>query len=355
MRWLVVLACLLSVSAAAQSPVAVSGTIVDADTDLPIPGANVVVSGTQTGAAADLDGHFSLRSSLVGDHSLIVSAVGYATQTPEVTLPGASLVLRLVPVDLELDDAVVVREDARAWRQRLARFKSLFLGRSGLARQTDWLNPEVLDLEEGLRGAIEARAEAPLALDNRGLGYRLTFHTLRFEGSEPRRQWEGAVTFDELNGDARQTRRWRSARARAYAGSWRHFVAALARGTSEEEGFLIFPVAREGDVPIVRRPLSDDALEQALDVPDPSDPFVFRLRVYGSWMIEYAREDDDRSVDLRGTRTPQRSWITMDRRGIRLTSDGQVLDPLRVVRYGYWDWERVGDLLPLDYQPPTDF
>ncbi|MEL6617068.1 MAG: carboxypeptidase-like regulatory domain-containing protein, partial [Bacteroidota bacterium] len=290
MRIASLLALWLPLVALAQSPVAVTGQVLDAATGEPIPGANLVISGSQTGAAADLDGRFALRSELVGDHVLIVSAVGYATRTPEATLPGANLVIRLRPVDLDLGDAVVEREQARGWRRRLARFRPLFIGRSPLARQTEWTNPEVLALSEGFGGRLRANAEAPLALENRALGYRLTFHDLSFVGSEERRQWSGAVTFDELNGTDREIRRWRRARETAYRGSWRHFAAAIARGTLEEEGFVVFAVPREGDLPRVRRPLSDEDLEAALEVPDPSDPFTFSLRVYGAWMIEYTGE-----------------------------------------------------------------
>ncbi len=81
----------------------VSGTVVD-ENDLGIPGVNIVVKGTSTGAVTDFDGNFSIAASN-GD-ILVASYVGYLTQ--EVTVSSGSIRIVLA-TDLEsLDEVVIV-------------------------------------------------------------------------------------------------------------------------------------------------------------------------------------------------------------------------------------------------------
>lgn len=56
----------------------ISGRVLDAETNQPLPGANIVVKGTQTGASSGADGTFNINAQ-EGD-TLVVSFVGYNTQ-----------------------------------------------------------------------------------------------------------------------------------------------------------------------------------------------------------------------------------------------------------------------------------
>ena len=56
-----------------------SGTVVD-ETNQPLPGASVVIKGTQTGASSDFDGKFTFETSATKG-AAIVSFVGYVTKT----------------------------------------------------------------------------------------------------------------------------------------------------------------------------------------------------------------------------------------------------------------------------------
>ena len=58
----------------------VDGVVVDSKTKQPLPGVNVVVQGTQTGASTDLDGKFKLPKVKNGD-KLVFSFIGYKNET----------------------------------------------------------------------------------------------------------------------------------------------------------------------------------------------------------------------------------------------------------------------------------
>ena len=90
----------LSVGLAQQK--SVSGTILD-ETGGPLPGATVLVDGTNRGVTTDFDGNFSIQAS--EGETLIVSYVGYADQSIPVGSQD-SYSATLSP-DNELEEVVV--------------------------------------------------------------------------------------------------------------------------------------------------------------------------------------------------------------------------------------------------------
>jgi TonB-linked SusC/RagA family outer membrane protein len=95
----------IAVVATAQTQKTVSGVVVSADDNLPLPGASIVVTGTTTGTMTDMDGKFSLN--VPADAlTLEVSYIGFTTQTVNVT--DAPLNIVLVAAANNLDEFVVV-------------------------------------------------------------------------------------------------------------------------------------------------------------------------------------------------------------------------------------------------------
>ena len=82
----------------------VTGTVVD-NTGAPLPGANVLVKGTNNGTQTDFDGNFTI--SAASDATLIVSYIGFTAQ--EVAINGRSQVdVTLVEDASKLDEVVVI-------------------------------------------------------------------------------------------------------------------------------------------------------------------------------------------------------------------------------------------------------
>ena len=68
--------------AVAQNTGRLAGVVVD-DLGDPLPGANVILEGTQLGAATDIDGNYFIIGVPVGTYDITASFVGYQTQTVE--------------------------------------------------------------------------------------------------------------------------------------------------------------------------------------------------------------------------------------------------------------------------------
>lgn len=80
---LIAMIALLSVSIAFGQARVVTGTVTEADTGDPIPGANVVLKGTSSGSVTDLDGKYSISIAEEGA-VLVFSFVGFITSEMEV-------------------------------------------------------------------------------------------------------------------------------------------------------------------------------------------------------------------------------------------------------------------------------
>ena len=80
----------------------ITGTITD-DTGMPLPGANIIIKGTQTGTQSDFDGNFSISASV--GQTLVFSYVGFETQ--EVTVGAANTIDLTLSPGTALDQVVL--------------------------------------------------------------------------------------------------------------------------------------------------------------------------------------------------------------------------------------------------------
>ncbi len=81
----------------------VSGTVTEESG--PLPGANVIVKGTQNGATTDFDGKYTLNN-VASDAILVFSYVGYSTQ--EIAVGGRTTIDVALATDNALDEVVVI-------------------------------------------------------------------------------------------------------------------------------------------------------------------------------------------------------------------------------------------------------
>ncbi|WP_040665089.1 hypothetical protein, partial [Nafulsella turpanensis] len=77
--------------------------------------------------------------------------------------------------------------------------------------------------------------------------------------------------------------------------------------------------------------------------------------------VVYTHEKEEeayvRSAMLFGSRKPtyQTSVISLRSKRVILDETGSITEPLDIQFEGYWGWEKVGDMLPLDYQIGSEY
>ena len=351
-RW-VLLALSLALAAAPRAQAArVTGTVTDAETGAPLPGAHVFVSGTSVGDAADARGRFEIAVD-PGPARLTATMLGYGTaQTDRLLRDGdaVSVAFRLPPDELALAEVEVVGSRDPAWARALARFRPVFLGVTPNAERTALANPGVLDLAYEPGRSLEAVARAPLVVRNDALGYEVTFYDLHLTAARADWAWIATVSYRDLCDERACGERVAADRARAYRGSPDHFLRALVQGRLGDAGFEARRVGGPGRhggslFGAVGKLLGLGGGDDGVEVRP--TPFGWEVETGGALRVEYGRERDGRD----GEDGPQVSWLVADDGVLRLSRDGALLEPDDVVRYGYWDWERAADAVPRDYRP----
>lgn len=87
----------------------ISGTVTAADVG-PLPGANVLIEGTSTGATSDSEGRYEITGLEPGTYTLVASFVGYAEQTQEVNVEAGET----VTADFELSSSTIAMDEVVA-------------------------------------------------------------------------------------------------------------------------------------------------------------------------------------------------------------------------------------------------
>jgi iron complex outermembrane receptor protein len=95
-----------SLDSAYAQQAAVRGTILDAQSQQPLPGVSVAVPGTATGTTTDANGRFALAIP-VGVRELTISFIGYNAQHVRLPADGRALTVRLEAAPVSLQGVVV--------------------------------------------------------------------------------------------------------------------------------------------------------------------------------------------------------------------------------------------------------
>jgi len=368
MKQLCVFALLLLVCQGARTQqlphFTLEGRVRDDVTLNPIPNVNVYLSGTTRGTATDANGNFVLKNIPAGMYELVVSMVGYERRIYRIRLfeqPPEKFDARLKETPIETAQIEVTAEDPREWRESLERFTDILFGNTEFGLQCRILNPEVVDFNWNREtNRFEASAREPLIIENRALGYRLTFALQIFNEDGRILRYGGATHFLQLNStDPDEMKLWEMNRSRAFHGSIRHFCIALIENNLEQSGFVIslmHQIPKTQTERVVRQVVTRDDILR-----DGQFPFERRMAFDHYLRVEFLGESPEyrffdfwtRQVGWReGVDSKhQTSWLQLDFLDIRMNLEGHLYDPFNMKTYGYWSYERLGEWLPMEYRP----
>ncbi|MFT5142673.1 MAG: hypothetical protein ACI80V_003058 [Rhodothermales bacterium] len=347
------------------------GLVVDAESGEPLPGAHIFIDGTNQGDVAGADGSFSLALPERRPLVVIISMIGFKLNTVPIN-PLFDLTesrrVEMVEDPIVLGEFVIEAVQPKEFRRVRGRIEDLLFSSTPAGSRCELENPEVLDIEV-FPNNLRVRAREPLRVLSPYLGYRVTVHGMRLEGTQRSYEFSGRLQFEELpvaNEKAERTRQKR--RRETYLGSRQHFFRALIDGSLPKSGFIAELVAGPGTLTggdtIVE--FYGDARQGGTGVLHGNpDDLTRALMFNGSLLVRYRRERPLAAYNtflnslnvLPPNTREQVSWVTLptgiallDRNGVPF-SDG-MNPPLS--HYGYWSWERVCDSLPVDWVPPQD-
>ena len=369
----------------AMGQLTLQGQILNGLDQSPLPFASVFLANTTKGTTTDDKGNFTLTNVPPGKFNLVVSYVGFHPLKLTIQTSDPKFYRIGLKVDEKQLGGVTVKARNRRsadWATNVEFFKKQFIGSSEHASQCRLLNPEVLYFESTPEKLV-ARANEPLVIENKGLGYRLKFLLDEFSFDHPKQRvvYDGDAVFDRLTGTPRETKRWTENRRRAYHGSRMHFMRTLYQRNMLQEGFTVVRVVeqdnRDGQQKLVG--LRSDILvrnkslkgkrdeefqtlhEKSLLDTLRSTPTRTVVAFDGLMQVTYTQEREP--LNYQKTRPlrdhgyqiqPQTSLIQMLVPSVMVEPSGHFYDPRGILSKQYWSWEIIAEELPLDYDPRQD-
>jgi len=351
----------------------VTGHIFDSETKAPLYLANVFLSNTTWGAASDENGAFRIDRVKPGVYQMVITMMGYEKQVRPVVIPRTrqqSIPVFLKPTVYNMESVAVEAEVPREWHRHLDRFKREFLGMSVNAQNTIIENPEVLDFSaDRMSGLFRAVSAGPLHVENNALGYRITFFMQSFNAKTAAYlRYTGEARFIPMDPPDKETQAlWEKNRRTAYEGSIVHFFKSALQGRSRREGFFMYILEHgiDTEMPDYSKPVLPDTL--ILPGKNPHEFLVF-LPKYA--MIIYNNENEPETYkqfigsdkkrpgsryiekSIHSGTEYQISYVSTEFSPLTVYETGHLYTPDLFSAAGYWTWERIADMLPLNYEPP---
>lgn len=371
---------LFFISFACQSQVKISGKILD-EFGFPVADVLVYVDGSSISVFTDTSGHFTLKIP-EGNYQLVFRKDDFELQTLSVNPQTQFLEIVLQKSDrVNLDEAVIVQLSSEKWKEYFTLFQELFLGQNEAAKNCIIQNPKVLKFtydQDNL--TFSARANSPLRIENKYLGYIVEYDLTDFymDFKTHQQYIAGTSLFAPMNGSKPREKKWTKNRENSYQGSLMHFIRSLYEEKLKENGFIVNRLIRKenpdyvvfkkrvqamldsGEAPKIQA--APPPIIQTLVLADvPYDSLRVRsgakvfLNFEGLYDIEFMREKEDleyvhrvKGQNLIGNQVSV--LYLLNKKWVEIESNGNFYPPTDMMMEGYFTWEKIANLLPLDYQ-----
>lgn len=366
------------------------GSIVSEKELLPIPFASIYLANTTLGVTSDESGRFELEIPN-GSYEVIVRFVGYETasftiNTDEIKKQGYQIRMRVEERELEIIE--VEEERDPLWYKNLILFKQNFLGFSENAQSSEIVNETDLLLDsESNPGVLIAIPKKPLQIRNNNLGYLIEYDLQEFRFIRKKGQvfYSGYMAFTPIS----KTKKIAKNRLKAYLGSYTHFLQSLYKNTTSQDGYVIRKLVRKRN-PQLRSEeqilAANQLIQSSTDTKEIDS--LQRLNQKEARLSEYVQELYSTPLDASsltqkdasgntiinfsdylhvtytkeleelayigkaniGERGDQISIIRQSVKPLTLYENGVISKPFGLILEGYMAWEKVGEMMPLDYK-----
>lgn len=376
-RALLLLLLFLSTTPISWAQFKVYGTVLHSGTGKPLVQASVYINNSTSGAVSDEEGVFAFTVKRPGYYEIVVSYVGFQTLVYKASIQDKDLriTFKLDPKPAALRNVVVVPDKTR--QRWLKIFRDNFLGISAAAQRCRIENEEEVLFEAGEdRKAIMAFSNVPLVVVNKELGYRIHFQleSFYFHPVEGRTYFFGYTRFEELKEGGKIPARYIRNRNNNYRGSSMHFFHSLIDHQLSEAGFALLrmqPLERNdprgqqgqgmntfrfgGDKIYVGAAVEIDSLLKKDS--SNADAGVLAMQWEGKLRIKYRFEPSGKSFLMRtqllsdGIGKGTTSYLDLLESPLFLDKNGAMYNPMAVQLSGYWSYEKLANMLPINYRP----
>lgn len=393
-----------AIAALPQNAFTINGVIRDKKESL--PGAGVYLSGYKISTVADNEGRFKISNLKPGSYDILVQMIGYLPYSKSVVISDKSIEVDLILKEntVQLNEVVIRADPNRA--KYIKQFKEYFIGTTPNAALCKILNPQVLNIDYDVtKSLLTIKTDDFLVIENKALGYRLKYMLDYFEYNSRTNiiYFSGHPFFEELKAAGGKNKKYILKREIAYRGSAQHFLKSLYQGTNNEEGFRInkmltipnpyrYPdsiihknLVRLKDLTkttvIAKNPARIDTamvsfwlkqqgmpkyIKQLSKETVSTDTMVYtynknlKLIDYtGSLVVSYTKERESlqysktnfwifRPLDFPNYEI---SIVNLLHSPVRFYENGGIYDSRSILYEGFWAYEKIADMVPMDYVP----
>ncbi len=351
-----VIACLLvNLSTYAQSTYTIDGKITDAAGES-IQSATVFIGGSQKVTMTNADGVFTFGNLRPGNYQVVVNMLGYLSVKKNIAVNDKSEIYNVTLSEKRIElpgvivGAVKPKKVLEEEKSNLKLFIKKFLGETGNAKNCKILNPEILEFSTSA-GVLKAATYDFLEIENANLGYRIKYLLKNFEFEEKRNltYYDGDCIFEDIEGTPKEKEKWTANRMKTYEGSLMHFLRSVYAGKAREEGFLVYQTQGES-FPLGIGPNSVVAEQMVKHIDQNFITFREKKRLYIAYDKSNLKYDKVIKQPLWSMADmPYNASLFManteiDRRGNFADFGGLSVQ-------GAWVKNRLGEQLPLEYEP----
>lgn len=333
----------------------ISGIVKDQETKEPLQGASIFAPNTTNGGSTDDKGFFSFTM-FGNQNEVIISYVGYES----VLVPAASLsdptksnTILLTPAVNNLKEVVIRKISAKDRARYMAIFNRGFIGFGTIAENTKILNPEVLQFDMNSDNTLLiVSADEPIQMINKKTGYQISYELVYFENkvtsqenNEQLTTYFGYPFFKDIVAEKKlDPKKTAQTRLKCYRGSTMHFIRSLHNGTMEKEGFTVRKFKREKipHVPVEYKDVyeKNDCMAHQLVFERENKKYFY----FTDFISVHHPSEEHKKLQCSQLK------LLVDK-PIEIYADGNYADPDTLANFGYMGWQKMGEMLPFDYQP----
>jgi hypothetical protein len=357
----------------------VMGTVIDADSEKPLQNANVFIEGTLIGTTTDKSGNFKLHVKENFSNPIIISFVGYETETFPIKYFESNQIVRMTYKTREIDE-INIHSASGSWsRNKMLRiFKEEFLGTTDNARSCKILNEDDIYLFYNENtDVLHARSMKPLIVINKMLGYRIIYLLETFQKSKAGIKFKGYNVFEEIEPNLKSLKkRINEEREKTYLGSIMHFMRYLYDYDIHKNDTIIditmsstkyYHVSEDIKIISEKKPMPNydpanmDTIISRLHTETEIYRIFKQFKLYdisgNNLTIRQIIQDEEsaRKICYQGKiriiyrPKAMSSYMVLKSNNIEIAKNGYY-DPDLISWYGSVGKYRLGDMLPFDYQ-----
>ncbi len=329
--------------------VRITGTVYDKANNRPVPGATVYLDNTSVYTVTGADGKFTLKTKQKLNTPLIIHHLSYNTLiiknpfdhfTGEIYLEEKGYVLK----------EALIEGDKFTRAQKMKAFKEHFLGTTKAGKSCEITNEDDIRLYYNINdNTLTAKTDAPIVVNNKYLGYTIEFNLMEFEvmykmyslKHDAARQsfFAGTSLFIDREADSKKIKERRND---SYDRSSIHFFKHLINHSLDSSNFTIYNQSQQRITSGECFNISD-TLSQKLVRIKPEAFTNFKAK-------EISLYSHRKKLDIRyKKRYPSAIYFKTD--SLLIGVNGLLYNLHDVLYSGEMSRQKLGDMLPLDYEP----